>query len=164
MSRSPHHGHFVGLRGGIIKQETTKHLKSIKTMKKVHFFLAAIVAVCLSACVQFKTEAKVDVEVTQDGKPVSGVTVYKFIDKGLGEGSTLYKTNATGSAKTNAAGIAHFDLKSPDDFSPSSVAGSESNTFYFCTYDAEDVRSGIATVTIKTGENKTAKIEIEKLK
>ena len=150
--------------GGHNQTRNNKTSKINQNNEESTFFLAAIVAVCLSACVQFKTEAKVDVEVTQDGKPVSGVTVYKFIDKGLGEGSTLYKTNATGSAKTNAAGIAHFDLKSPDDFSPSSVAGSESNTFYFCTYDAEDVRSGIATVTIKTGENKTAKIEIEKLK
>lgn len=72
-------------------------------MKKVHFFLAAIVAVCLSACVQFKSEAKVDVEVTQDGQPVSGITVYKFIDNGLGEGSTLYKSNAPAFLNPDAA-------------------------------------------------------------
>ena len=123
-------------------------------MKKLHFILVAFVALCLTAC--FKTEAKVDVEVTQDGQPVSGITVYKFIDNGLGEGTTLYKTNG--------GGVAHFDLKSPEDLDPSSVAGKESKTFFFCTYDAEDVRNGIAIVTIKSGENKTAKIEIEKLK
>ena len=131
-------------------------------MKKLHFILVAFVALCLTAC--FKTEAKVDVEVTQDGQPVSGITVYKFIDNGLEEGTTLYKSNAKGSAKTNGGGVAHFDLKSPEDLDPSSVAGKESKTFFFCTYDAEDVRNGIATVTIKSGENKTAKIEIEKLK
>ena len=75
-----------------------------------------------------------------------------------------YKSNAKGSAKTNGGGVAHFDLKSPEDLDPSSVAGKESKTFFFCTYDAEDVRNGIAIVTIKSGENKTAKIEIEKLK
>jgi hypothetical protein len=133
-------------------------------MKKLHFILVAIVAVCLSACANFKTEAKVDVEVTQDGQPVSGITVYKFIDNGLGEGTTLYKSNAKGSAKTNGGGVAHFDLKSPEDLDPSSIAGKDSKVFYFCTYDAEDVRNGIATVTIKSGENKTVKIEIEKLK
>lgn len=121
--------------------------------------LAAVVAVIMTAC-SFKTEATVDVEVTQNGKPLSGVTVYKFLDKGLGEGITLEKANATGSAKTNAAGLAHFDLKSPDDFSPSSVAGSETNTFYFCTYDSEDVRNAIATVTIKTGDKKTVKLDV----
>lgn len=130
-------------------------------MKKYFYLmLAAVLAVMMSACAQFKTEASVDVEVTQNGKPLSGITVYKFLDKGLGEGTTLYKANATGSVKTNGAGLAHFNLKSPDDFSPSSVAGSETNTFYFCTYDSEDVRNAIVTVTVKTGDKKTVKLDV----
>jgi hypothetical protein len=114
----------------------------------------------MTSCVRFKTEATVDVKVIKDGQPVPNEIVYKI----PGDRSSLYKENATGQAKTDAAGIAHFDLKSPDDLDPSSVAGKESKTFFFCTYDAEDVRNGIAIVTIKSGENKTAKIEIEKLK
>lgn len=130
-------------------------------MKKILF--SALAALCLTACVSFKTEATVDVEVTQKGQPLSGVTVYKFRSDGLGEGTTLYKSNASGSAVTNAGGVAHFDLKSPDDIAPSNIAGqefSEENTFYFCTYDSNGDRNAIVTVTIKTGENKTVKLEV----
>jgi hypothetical protein len=133
-------------------------------MKKIQILFAALVAVMMSACVQFKTEATVDVEVTKAGKPVSGVVVYKFKDNGLGEGTTLYKSNAKGNATTNAGGVAHFDLKSPDDLDPSNVAGVENTdqaTFYFCTYDAENTRNGIVTVSVKTGDKKTVKLVVE---
>lgn len=130
-------------------------------MKKI--FLSALAALCLTACVNFKTEATVDVEVTQKGQPLVNVTVYKFRNDGLGESSTLYKTNAAGSAVTNAAGVAHFDLKSPDDFAPSNIAGqefSEENTFFFCTYDANDDRNAIVTVTLHTGDKKTVQLDV----
>jgi len=133
-------------------------------MKKIQILFAALVAVMMSACVQFKTEATVDVEVTKAGKPASGVVVYKFKDNGLGEGTTLYKSNAKGNATTNAGGVAHFDLKSPDDLDPSNVAGVENTdqaTFYFCTYDAENTRNGIVTVSVKTGDKKTVKLVVE---
>lgn len=133
-------------------------------MKKIQLFLAAIVAVVMSSCVGFKTEATVDVEVTKAGKPVSGVEVYKFKDNGLGEGITLYKSNAKGNATTNGGGVAHFDLKSPDDLDPSDVAGVELKdeaTFFFCTYDAEGTRNGIVTVSVKTGDKKTVPLKIE---
>ena len=136
-------------------------------MKKIQLFLAAIVAVAMTSCVNFKTEATVDVEVTKAGKPEAGVVVYKFRDNGLGEGSTLYKSNNSGSAKTNAGGVAHFDLKSPDDLDPSNVAGVELEdqaTFYFCTYDAEGTRNGIVTVSVKTGDKKTVQLAIEENK
>lgn len=136
-------------------------------MKKIQLFLAAIVAVAMTSCVNFKTEATVDVEVTKAGKPEAGVVVYKFKDNGLGEGSTLYKSNNSGSAKTNAGGVAHFDLKSPDDLDPSNVAGVELEdqaTFYFCTYDAEGTRNGIVTVSVKTGDKKTVQLVIEENK
>ncbi|MBR3647943.1 MAG: hypothetical protein IKN59_06105 [Paludibacteraceae bacterium] len=125
------------------------------------FFLFAVIAaamVLMTSCM--KTEASVDVQVMKNGAGVSGVTVYKF-NNNLGEGTTQYKTNAERSAKTNAAGVAHFDLKSPDDFAPSSLGVEESNTFYFATFDAEDRRNGFVAVTIRTGEKKTVTIEME---
>ena len=133
-------------------------------MKKIQLFLAALVVVIMTSCVKFKTEATVDVEVLKSGKPVSGVAVYKFKDNGLGEGTTIYKSNAKESETTNSGGIAHFDLKSPDDLDPSDVAGVENSdqaTFFFCTYDAEGTRNGIVTVSVKTGDKKTVKLNME---
>ena len=130
-------------------------------MKKIQLFLAAIVAVVMSSCVNFKTEATVDVEVIKDGKPVSGAVVYKFKDNGLGEGTTLYKSNASSHETANAGGVAHFDLKSPDDLDPSDIAGVENTdqaTFFFCTYDAEGTRNGIVSAQVKTGDKKTLKL------
>ena len=95
---------------------------------------------------------------------VSGVAVYKFKDNGLGEGTTIYKSNAKESETTNSGGIAHFDLKSPDDLDPSDVAGVENSdqaTFFFCTYDAEGTRNGIVTVSVKTGDKKTVQLNME---
>ena len=133
-------------------------------MRKIQIFLAAIVAVMMTSCVRFKTEATVDVKVTKAGEPVAGMMVYKFKDNGLGEGSTLYKSNATGSAKTNAGGIAHFEIKSPDDLDPSDIAGVEFKDealFFFCTYDANDVRTGIVSARVKTGDKQTIDLVIE---
>ncbi len=133
-------------------------------MKKIQLFLAALVVVIMTSCVKFKTEATVDVEVLKSGKPVSGVAVYKFKDNGLGEGTTIYKSNAKESETTNSGGVAHFDLKSPDDLDPSDVAGVENSdqaTFFFCTYDAEGTRNGIVTVSVKTGDKKTVQLNME---
>ena len=131
-------------------------------MKKIHLILAALVAVAMTSCVKFKTEATVDVEVTKAGKPAAGVVVYKFKDNGLGEGSTLYKSNATGNETTDGGGVAHFDLKSPDDLDPSDVV-EEQATFYFCTYDAEDVRNSLVTVPVSTGDKKNVELVIEEI-
>ena len=129
-------------------------------MKKIQLFLAAIVAVAMTSCVKFKTEATVDVEVTKAGSPAAGIQVYKFKDNGLGEGTTHSKSNASGNATTNAGGVAHFDLKSPDDLDPSDVVD-EKATFYFCTYDAEDTRNSFVEVLVKTGDKKTVQLVIE---
>ena len=133
-------------------------------MRKIQLFLVAIVAVMMTSCVKFRTEATVDVTVIKDGKPVADIVVYKFKDNGLGEGTTLYKSNASGNETTDAAGVAHFDLKSPDDLDPSDVVGvelSDQATFYFCTYDAEGTRNSLATVSVKTGDKKNARLVIE---
>ena len=135
-------------------------------MKKFYFLLAAFVAVAMTSCVKFKTEATVDVKVLKDGQPVPGIVVYKFKDNGLGPSTTLYKSNASGSATADGGGIAHFELKSPDDLDPSEVAGVELNdkaTFYFCTYNADDVRNSLVTVAVKTGDKKTVQLEIEEI-
>ena len=130
-------------------------------MKKIQLFLVAVVAVMMTSCVKFKTEATVDVEVTKAGKPVAGIAVYKFKDNGLGgEGITLYKGNNKGIEKTNGAGVAHFDLKSPDDLDPSDVLEDKA-IFYFCTYDSEDRRNGFVAVSVATGDKKTVQLKIE---
>lgn len=135
-------------------------------MKKFYFLLAAFVAVTMTSCVKFKTEATVDVKVIKDGQPVPGAVVFKFKDNGLGAGNTLYKSNASGSAIADGGGIAHFELKSPDDLDPSDVAGVELNdeaTFFFCTYDAEGTRNSLVTVGVKTGDKKTVQLKIEEV-
>ncbi len=104
-----------------------------------------------------------EIKVVRNGQPLSGVTVYKFKDNGLGEGTTLYKRNASGSVVSDGGGIAHFELKSPDDLDPSNVTGLELNdaaTFYFCTYDAEDTRNAIVTVLARTGDKLTRTMEV----
>ena len=80
-------------------------------MRKIQILLAALVAVVMSSCT-FKTEATVDVEVTKNNQPQAGVVVWKM--HYIGVGGVQYKQNYTASATTNAAGVAHFDLKSPD--------------------------------------------------
>ena len=140
-----------------------KCFKNYTTMKKIQILLAALVAVVMGSCVGFKTEATVDIKVVRNGQPLSGVTVYKFKDNGLGEGFTHYKSNASGSAVSDGGGIAHFELKSPDDLDPSNVAGLELNdaaTFYFCTYDAEGTQNAIVTVPVSTGDNLTRTLEV----
>jgi len=131
-------------------------------MKKFYFLLAAFVAVTMTSCVKFKTEATVDVKVLKDGQPVPGAVVFKFKDNGLGAGITLSKSNASGSAVANGGGIAHFDLKSPDDLDPSDVV-EEQAMFYFCTYDAEDVRNSLVTVPVSTGDKKNVELVIEEI-
>jgi hypothetical protein len=131
-------------------------------MKKFYFLLVALVAVAMTSCVRFKTEATVDVKVLKDGQPVPGAVVYKFKDNGLGPGFTQHKSNASGNATADGGGIAHFELKSPDDLDPSDVV-EEQATFYFCTYDAEDVRNSLATVVVKTGDKKNVELVIEEI-
>ena len=128
-------------------------------MKKIQILLLALVAVMVSDCVSFKTEATVDVEVTQKGKPMVGTTVYKFPEGR----SALYKDNATGSAVTNAGGVAHFDLKSPDDMDPSNIAGQKFEgkaTFVFAVFDANGDQRAAVSVDVKTGDKKTVKLDV----
>ena len=131
-------------------------------MKKFYFLLAAFVAVAMTSCVKFKTEATVDVKVIKDGQPVPGAVVFKFKDNGFGEGITLSKSSASGSATADGGGIAHFELKSPDDLDPSDVV-EEQATFFFCTYNADDVRNSLVTVPVSTGDKKNVELVIEEI-
>ena len=64
--------------------------------------------------------------------------------------------------KTNAAGVAHFELKSPDDFAPSSVGADETITVYFAVFDAQDECLAFKSLQVKTGEkNKPLTLELK---
>lgn len=127
-------------------------------MKKIQIVLMAIIAMTMSSCL-FKTEATVDVTVKNPLgiKVGAGELVYKFngTDK-----STLYSSNADGSVATNASGVAHFELKSPEDFVPSGVGYDDQQTFIFCTYDKSGNLNGQTAVTVKPGE-KNVPVEIK---
>ena len=127
-------------------------------MRKIQILLAALVAVVMSSCT-FKTEATVDVEVTKNNQPQAGVVVWKM--HYIGVGGVQYKQNYTASATTNAAGVAHFDLKSPDDFAPSSVGAQDEETFYFAVFDANEDLLGYVAQTVKTGDNLTVKLSLD---
>ena len=131
-------------------------------MKKIQILLMAIVAMTLSSCL-FKTEATVDVTVLNpNGEKVgAGEIVYKFIGS---DKSSLYPSNADRTVATDAAGVAHFELKSPGDFVPSGLGYDDQQTFRFCTYDENNNRNGETAVTVKPGENKSIEIRQELVK
>lgn len=121
-------------------------------MKKIQILLAALVAVLMSSCVQFKTEATVDVTVMKDGKTQAGVEVYKAVAHGDVTPSYYKQNYKDAPVKTNEAGVAHFELKSPDDFAPSSVGADETITVYFAVFDANDDCLAFEPLKVKTGE------------
>lgn len=126
-------------------------------MKKIHVVLLAIVAVVMSSCL-FKTEATVDVSVKNAlGLSVgSGELVYKFKGSDV---SVNNRENASGSVATDAAGVAHFELKSPNDFVPSGVGYEDQQTFIFCTYDKSGNLNAQKAITVKPGEKKTVELQ-----
>ena len=131
-------------------------------MKKIQILLAALVAVLMCSCVKFKTEATVDVTVMKNGKPQAGVEVYKAVAKGDVTPS-YYKANYTDApVKTNEAGVAHIELKSPDDFAPSSVGADESITVYFAVFNAQEECLACEPLKVRTGEmNKPLTLELK---
>ena len=131
-------------------------------MRKIQILLVALAAVVMSSCVQFKTEATVDVTVLKNGQPQAGVEVYKAVAHG-DIGGSYYKENYKDApVKTNEAGVAHFELKSPDDFAPSSVGADETITVYFAVFDAQDESLALKSLQVKTGEkNKPLTLELK---
>ena len=129
-------------------------------MKQIKLLGLAMLAMLAVACSPFKTEATVDVTVLKDGQPQKGVQVYRFNDNGLGEGTANYKSNAKDIVTTNDKGLAHFDLKSPEDLDPSSVGIEETKTFFFATFDNDDHRNGFVAVKVTNGDKKQVTLEI----
>ena len=130
-------------------------------MKTIKILFAALLAVCMTSCIKFKVEATVDVTVLKDGQPQKGVEVYRF-ESNMGEETTLYKGNAKDNKTTNDKGVAHFELRSPDDMDPSDLGLVASETFYFATYDAEGSRNSFASVTVAAGDkNKPVTLVIQ---
>jgi 5-hydroxyisourate hydrolase-like protein (transthyretin family) len=116
------------------------------------FFLFAVIAaamVLMTSCI--KTEATVDVTVLdQAGKPAAGVTVCRFNNS-----SSAYYTNSDETHETNAAGVAHFELKTLDDLGPGKYDNEGAN-FTFRAFDKDqEPASEEATVYVKPGEKKT---------
>lgn len=130
-------------------------------MKKFQILLAALVAVVMSGCVKYKTEATVDVTVLKNGKPQAGIEVYKAVAHG-DIGGSYYKQNYKDApVKTNLSGVAHFELKSPSDFAPSSVGADEEITVFFAVFDAQDECLAYKALQVKTGEkNKPLTLEL----
>jgi len=97
----------------------------------------------------------------KDGQPQKGVEVYRF-DSNMGESTTLYRSNAKDNKTTNDKGVAHFELRSPDDLDPSDAGLVESKMFYFATYDANGNRNGLASLKVTSGDkNKPVTLVIE---
>jgi hypothetical protein len=132
-------------------------------MKQIKFLSMALVAVLMTACIGFKTEATVDVTVMKDGQVQKGVQVYRF-NNDMGVETTMYKTNAKDIQTTNNKGVAHFDLKSPDDLDPSEVGIVDTETFHFATFDNDDHRNSLVSVKVSTGDKATATLVIEDVK
>lgn len=129
-------------------------------MKTLKILFTAIVAVCLASCIKFKVEATVDVTVVKNGQIQPNVEVYRFND-GLGESTTMYKSNSKDMVVTNEKGVAHFELRSPDDLDPSDVGLTETKTFYFATYDKNEDRNGLVSIAVTSGDKKQVKLEIQ---
>lgn len=129
-------------------------------MRKIQILFAALVAVVMCACVQFKTEATVDVKVTKNGQAQPGVEVYKAVPHG-DVGGGYSRANYQGApVKTDASGIAHFDLKSPDDFAPSSVGADDEITVHFAVFNGDECR-GYKPVKVKTGDKLQVELPID---
>lgn len=129
-------------------------------MRKIQILLAALVAVMMCSCVNYKTEATVDVKVTKNGQPQANIEVYKAVAHG-DVGGGFYRTNYQGSpVRTDASGIAHFDLKSPDDFAPSSVGAQDEIIVHFAVFNGDDCR-GYKAVSVKTGDKKEIELPLD---
>lgn len=102
-------------------------------MKQIKVFCMAMLAMLAIACNPIKTEATVDVTVVdQNEKPVAGVMVGRFNNS-----SSLYLQNADEKHETNAAGVAHFELKTLEDLGPAGY-DDEGAYFTFRAFDKQD--------------------------
>jgi hypothetical protein len=122
----------------------------IFVMKQIKLFCMAMLAMLAVACNPIKTVATVDVTVMdQNGKPVEGIMVGRF-----GDHSSAYLDNADEKHLTNAAGLAHFELKFLEDLGPEGTE-EESGFFTFRAFRDNDPASDEKKIEVKMGENRS---------
>ena len=117
-------------------------------MKQIKLFCMAMLAMLAVACNPIKTEATVDVTVVdQEGKTVEGVMVARF-----NSGSSAYLINADEKHLTDAAGVAHFELKTLEDLGPQG-SGDESAIFTFRAFGNDnEPASDEKKIEVKSGD------------
>ena len=80
----------------------------------------------------------------------------------MGWTQTLTLNYKDAPVKTNEAGVAHFKLKSPDDFAPSSVGADDMITVYFAVFNAQEECLAFEPLKVNTGEkNKPLTLELK---
>ena len=126
-------------------------------MKQIKLFGLAMLAMLAIACNPIKTEATVDVTVLdQAGKPAAGVTVCRFNNS-----SSAYYTNSDETHETNAAGVAHFELKTLDDLGPAEYED-EGAYFTFRAFDKDkEPASDEARIWVKPGDHKSLELKLK---
>jgi len=117
----------------------------------------AMLALLAVACNPIKTEATVDVTVVdQDSKPVAGVMVCRFNNS-----SSEYFTNADEKHETNAAGVAHFELKTLEDLGPGKY-DNEGAYFTFRAFDKDnEPASQEEKIFVQPGDKKSLTLKLE---
>ena len=126
-------------------------------MKQIKLLGMAMLAMLAIACNPIKTEATVDVTVLgQDNQPVAGVMVARFNNS-----ASEYFTNADEQHETNAAGVAHFELKTLEDLGPAKYE-SEGANFTFRAFDKDkEPASEEATIYVKPGDKKSLELKLK---
>lgn len=125
-------------------------------MKQIKVLCMAMLALLAVACNPLKTVATVDVTVVdQNDQPVENIMVARF-----NSGSSLYIQNADEKHVTNAAGLAHFELKQLEDLGPVEYDG-DGEYFTFRAFDKDDEPiTEEAKIFVEPGDKKTLTLKI----
>lgn len=128
-------------------------------MKQIKVFcmaMLAMLAMLAVACNPIKTEATVDVTVLdQNDKPAAGIMVGRFNNS-----SSAYLTNADEKHETNAAGVAHFELKTLEDLGPKGY-DDEGAYFKFRAFDKDgETISDEGKIWVEPGDKKSLTLKL----
>lgn len=125
-------------------------------MKQIKVFCMAMLAMLAVACNPIKTEATVDVTVLdQNDKPAEGIMVGRFNNS-----SSAYLTNADEKHETNAAGVAHFELKTLEDLGPKGY-DDEGAYFKFRAFDKDgEAISDEGKIWVEPGDKKSLTLKL----
>ena len=125
-------------------------------MKQIKLFCMAMLAMLAVACNPIKTEATVDVQVLdQNDKPAANVMVGRFNNS-----SSAYLINADEKHVTNAAGMAHFELKTLEDLGPAGY-DDEGDYFTFRAFDSNDEPASEAEkIWVEPGDKKSLTLKL----